>query len=62
MLQKLQEFHGQSGKAEDRYKPSKQIGFKDQSYDQIYVIVVMHILLLKKLLLLQKQMEEVLLT
>ena len=39
------EVHKESGTAEDRYKPSK----------QIRVITVMHILLLKELLLLQIQ-------
>ena len=43
------EVHDQSGNAEDRCKPSKQIRFKTS----------MHILLLKKLLLLQEQLIRV---
>ena len=56
------EVHDQSGNAEDRYKSSKEIKFKHQCYDQIYVILVMYILLLKEILLLKKQLEEVSLT
>ena len=44
--------------ADDRYKPSKLIRFKTQKhqcYNQIYVIKVMHVLLLKELLVLQIQ-------
>ena len=43
--------HDQSGMAEYRYNPSKQTRFKTSV--QIYVILVMHILLLKELLLLK---------
>ena len=49
------EVHDQSGSAEDRYKPSKQIRFKTSMLNEIYVITVMHVLLLKGILLLQIQ-------
>ena len=41
ILKKWIEVHDRSGSADDRYKPNKQIRFKDQ----IYVILVMCILL-----------------
>ena len=45
-----------SGDAENIYKPSKQIRFKtSKCYNEIYVITVMHILVLKELLMLQIQ-------
>ena len=47
--------HDQSGNAEDRQNPSKQIRFKTSLLSQIYVILVMRILLLKELLLLKIQ-------
>ena len=52
ITEKCIEFHDQSGNATDRYKPNKQIRFKNQCYNQIYVITVMHILLLNNNLLL----------
>ena len=38
------EFHDQSGNTDNRYKQSKQISFKNQSYNQIYLIIMMHVL------------------
>ena len=46
ITEKCIEVHDQSGNATNRYKPNKQIRFKNQCYNQIYVITVMHILLL----------------
>ena len=54
ITKKWVEVHDQSGKAEDRCKPSKQIRFKT-SMLQFYLILVMHVLLLRELLLLQIQ-------
>ena len=51
--------YDQSGSTEDRYKPSKQIIFKTSCYDQIHVILVMHILLLKENLLLILAIEKI---
>ena len=50
IIKKWIEVYGQSGDAENRYKPSKQ-----QCYSQTYAITVTHILLLKKLTMLQIQ-------
>ena len=55
ITKKWVEVHDQSGSAEDRCKPSKQIRSNHECYDQIYAILVMRILLLKELLLLQIQ-------
>ena len=53
------EVHDQSGDANNRYKPSKQIRLKYQCYNQIYEITVMHILLSKKKLLLKQTLIEI---
>ena len=48
--------HDQSSGAEDRYIDTYQANKKDlkhQSYDQNYVILVMHIVLLKEMILFQ---------
>ena len=49
---KWNEVYDQCGNADNSYKPSKQIRFKHQCYNQIYVITVMQVLLSKELLLL----------
>ena len=60
LLKKWIVVHDQSGSAEDRYKPSKQIRFKISMIDQIYEFTAMHILLLlKKILLLQIQVKTI---
>ena len=48
------EVHDQSGYAEDRYKPSKQIRFKISMLRSDLCNLLMRILLLKELLLLQE--------
>ena len=52
---KLIEIHDQSGDADNRYKPSKQMRFKISLFNHIYLITVKHILLPKELLVLQIQ-------
>ena len=54
ITKKWVEVHDQSGSAEDRYKPSKQIRFKTSMLRSDLVILVMHILLLREILVLQK--------
>ena len=54
--------HDQSGNAEDRYKPSKQIRFKTSMLRSDLCDFSDAILMWKELLLLQKQTKEVLLT
>ena len=56
------EVHDQSGNAEDRYKPSKQIRFKTSMLRSDLCDFSDAILMWKELLLLQKQTKEVLLT
>ena len=52
------EVHDQSGTAENRYNPNKQIRFKTSMINLTCVTAMMHILLLKKTLLLKEQMIE----
>ena len=52
------EVHDQSGTAENRYNPNKQIRFKTSMINLTCVTAMMHILLLKETLLLKEQMIE----
>ena len=62
ITKKWVEVHDQSGNAEDRYKPSKQIRFKTSMLRSDLCDFSDAILMWKELLLLQKQTKEVLLT
>ena len=55
ITKKWVEVHDQSGSADDRYKPTKQIRFKTSMLRWDYVIFVMRILLWKEKLLLQSK-------
>ena len=59
ITKKWVEVEDQSGNAEDRCNPSKQIQFKTSMLRSDYVILVTHILLLKELLLLQIKMMQI---
>ena len=45
ITKKWVEVHDQSGSADDRYKPNKQVRFKHQYQDQIYLTILMRSLL-----------------